>query len=115
MRFLGNVKVEKFNKNGNNLTAKIEVLEDKTILELPYVYYSGYDVTLDGSKVRAFESENGFLAIGLNKISKTDLKVEYNSNLGIKIFSLICFILFVVYNIIEKRVNVDKTEKSIEN
>ena len=87
-------------KDGNILTANLNVLEDETVLELPYVYYQGYKVTIDGSKLKAFEDKNGFLAIALNKTQDLDLKVEYTGTFGMKfskILSCISAIVFLGY------------------
>lgn len=115
LRFYGEAKIENYKKDGNNMTAKIEVLKNKTVLELPYIYYSGYRVTLDGSEIPVFESENGFLEIRLNTLTSSDLKVEYTKNTGVKIFSVISFILFIFYNVTDVISNKSKTEKSLEN
>lgn len=94
----GSAEISELKKNGNILTAKLNILEDKTLLELPYVYYQGYTATIDGSKVKTFESENGFLAIGLNKYDNLDLKVEYTGTTGMKfskVLSCMSLILFI--------------------
>ena len=94
----GAAEIENFKKDGNKMTAKVTVLEDKTVLELPYIYYEGFKVTIDGSKAKTFESKNGFLSIGLNKVDKLDLQVEYTGTSGmnfskvLSVFSLIGFI-----------------------
>lgn len=92
--------VKTFNKNGNKLNCELEIYEDKTVFEFPYIYYPGYKVTLDGSPINSFESENGFLAIVLNKMPKSDIEVEYTGTKLMKmtkIFSIISCILFGVY------------------
>lgn len=99
----GDAKFENTSKKGNKLSSRIEVLEDKTLIELPYVYYPGYTVTIDGSEVQTFESENGFLAIGLGKLTPADLKVEYTGTATMrfsKVFSIISLILFIGYIIV---------------
>ena len=96
----GAAEIHNFEKDGNTLVAEIEILEDKTLIEFPYVYYPGYTVTIDGSKIEPFEDENGFLAIGLNKLEKFDLKIEYTGT-GMmnfsKAFSIMSAILFIGY------------------
>ena len=99
----GDGKIEDVQKNGNKLTFKLEVLEDETVIELPYIYYPGYRVTLDGSDIKAYENKNGFLTISLDEISKSDISVEYkgtNIMNYVKIFSIISFILFIAYVLI---------------
>ena len=103
-------------KDGNLLTAKLNILEDETVLELPYVYYQGYKVTIDGSKIKNFEDKNGFLAIALNKTQNLDLKVEYTGTFGMKfskILSCISAIVFVGY--VFSLNFTKKEEKSLEN
>ena len=101
----GEANIEDFEKNGNNMSAKIEILDDKALLELPYVYYPGYKITVDGTNIEGFESENGFLAIGLKKLSKSDLKVEYTgttiSNVA-NALSIVSSLIFVGYAIMSK-------------
>ena len=110
----GSFNIEEFKKENNKMTAKVEVLEDETILELPFIYYSGYTVKLDGSEIPSFEDSNGFLSIGLNKISKSNIEVEYTGTSGMrisKIISIISFITFIGYII---TINV-KNKKVLKN
>ena len=113
----GNAKIEDFKKNGNEASCEIEVLENETLLELPYVYYPGYTVTIDGSKITTFESDNGFLLIGLNKLEKSDLKIEYTGTPIMKfskIFSAISVFLFLIYVISSKFRKKVQNEKNID-
>lgn len=113
----GSFNAEDYKKNGNNMTAKVEVLEDKTVIELPYIYYSGYTVTVDGSKIKYYEDDNGFMIIGLNKLPKSDLKVEYTGTALSKVanvFSIISAIVFVVYMINPKFIRDKENSKKKE-
>ena len=113
----GSANIEDFKKNGNEMTAKIEILEDKTILELPYIYYSGYTVSLDGSEINSFEDSNGFLAIGLNELSSSDLKVEYTGTTAMKIskvFSIFSLFIYIGYVLHLHFPKFAKKEKSVE-
>lgn len=110
----GNANIEKVEKNGNRLSAEIEVTDKIALIELPYVYYPGYKVTIDGSNISTFESKNGFLAIGLTKMSKSDLKVDYTGTSGMKyskIFSIISLIMFLIYIKISKVEEIKKKEE----
>lgn len=101
----GEATIEDFKKDGNKMSARIEVTGEKALLELPYVYYPGYEVTVDGSKVKSFESENGFLAVGFGKLAKADLNVEYKGTNGSKVanvLSVISLIAFIGYAIATK-------------
>ena len=98
----GEANIEEYEKNGDKMSARIEVTGDKALLELPYVYYPGYKVTVDGAKVQTAESTNGFLSVGFGKLSKADLKVEYTGTFGSKtgnalsIVSLIAFAAYII-------------------
>ena len=92
--------VEELKKDGQSLSCKIEVLEDNTIFEFPYTYYPGYTITLNGVEMNSFESENGLLAVSLNKIPKSDITVRYTGTRIMdisKILSIIGIILFILY------------------
>lgn len=95
----GEANISDYKKDGNSLYAKIEVPE-KALLELPYVYYPGYKVTMDGSNVKTYESENGFLMVGFGKLTSADLNVEYtgtSTSKFAKIISIASIIAFVCY------------------
>ena len=110
----GEANIEKFEKNGNKMSAKIEVTGDEALLELPYIYYPGFKVTIDGAAMSTFESENGFLAIGLGKLSKADLSVEYVGTNGgniakwLSIISTVMFITYIIAIKFEKEENQEK-------
>ena len=96
----GNGTVENVEKKGSHLTCEITTLEDDTIYEFPYVYYPGYKITIDGSKISYFESETGLIAIGLDKAAKYDVELEFTETSLTKMskwFSLISLIGFVIY------------------
>jgi hypothetical protein len=121
----GSGNVEDVKKDGNKLIFSIEVTEDETVIELPYIYYPGYKVTLDGYEIKSYQDKNGFLAIALNEITKSDIVVEYTgtSLMGYSnVFALISCILFVVYiGFFKKTVEpyetskIEDLEKNVEN
>ena len=97
----GKAIIEDEKKEGHKLEAKITILEEDTVFELPFIYYPGYEARLDGIICKdMFETENGFLGIKLPKDQEVKLEVEYT---GTKIMnfttllSLISFIIFCVY------------------
>ncbi len=93
--------IEDEQKNGLKDFMKITVL-DKAKVELPYIYYHGYTVKLNGEKVKTYESENGFLCVDIDK--NGDLVVEYTGTVleklgyAISAISLISIIGFGIYN-----------------
>ncbi len=55
-------------KNGKNMEAKLFVSDaGKIDLELPYIYYLGYNIYLNNEKIDYIESENGFIEVKLDK------------------------------------------------
>lgn len=97
----GKALVENEVKNGTHYTANVKTYDaEYTILELPYIYYPGYEVRLDGMIAQSFETENGFLGTVLGKEDSVDLEVKYK---GTKIMmlsfmvSIISSIIFIIY------------------
>lgn len=91
--------------NGKYLTyysAKVDTLEDGTIYELPYLYYPGYKITFDGIVFDYFESENGLIAVEMEKEDGTLIELNY---VGTKIMNItkvisfisLCTFLYYVY------------------
>jgi hypothetical protein len=113
----GSANIENEKKDGNTLTFSVEITEDATVLELPYIYYPGYKITLDGVALNYYENENGFITISLNEIAKSDIKVEYTGTQLMQysnIFSLVSVVLFVAYIIFisdDKKVSFAKVEE----
>ena len=93
-------------KEGTNLQAKIKTFDKKTVLELPYIYYPGYEITLDGMHIKSFETKNGMLGININTDEETLLEVKYS---GTSIMRTSCFVSIigiigmVIYIIIERK------------
>lgn len=107
----GNATIYGEQKNKTALTAKMENIEEDTILELPYIYYPGYKITIENNageiiNLKAEESENGLLSTTLIGIEEGTINVKYVSTLVTKlsyIISGISIILFIIYIFIEKR------------
>ena len=63
----GNCEIKNEYKSGKSLEAEIKLNSENVKLELPYTYYLGYSVYVDGNKVKTEESEMGFLEVNINK------------------------------------------------
>ena len=110
----GEGNIYNYEKNGSSLNCKIEAIKDDTVFEFPYIYYPGYKITIDGSPTEGFESENGFLAIDIRELPKSDVKIEYKGTAlmrNSKIFSIISLFIFILYNIIMFREDNEVSEK----
>lgn len=92
------------NEEKQALTDNMEVeVEKKATLELPYIYYHGYTVKLNGKQLKTYQSEKGFLCVDVEESGK--LEVEYTGTMVEKmgyIISGISLIGIAVYGIIRK-------------
>lgn len=101
----GNATITQEEKNGLEDTISLENITENTKLELPYIFYLGYDVQVyynngEYEKVDTFESENGFLTIKLNSSDLATVKVEYKGTVIEKIsyiVSVIGVIILFIY------------------
>ncbi len=97
----GNATIISEQKNDLKDVVSLENVKEGVKLELPYLYYLGYDVEVsyDGTeyeKVESFESENGFVAIELNGSDSATVKVEYKGTVIEKISYIISLIGLII-------------------
>ena len=103
----GNATIENEQKDGTNMTFDISNVEADTIIELPYIYYLGYEVEVakhDGQteKVETFESDNGFVAINVPETA-TKVTVKYTGTMLMKatyILSAVTLVGVILYLVI---------------
>lgn len=85
----GNAQIIKEEKNNANLTCQILEGEEGTELELPYIYYLGYTVTIEENgtttKLKTYETQNGFVGITIPKTEQALLKVKYEGTVLMKL------------------------------
>ena len=84
----GEAKISDLKSDTPNLSFKTET--DGATLELPRLYYFGYDIKLDGKKVNYKESDDGFILINIKKSG--NVTVRYNGTLAYKISLIFCII-----------------------
>lgn len=96
----GKAIIEEEEKNDLSLKARIETLGEEVELELPYIYYLGYEVRADGEILKTYETENGFLGCKLPSGDDLTLEVAYlgtdNSKVAV-ILSILGTILLIIY------------------
>ncbi|MBR3134606.1 MAG: hypothetical protein IKG56_04005 [Clostridia bacterium] len=99
----GNGKIKKEDKNKLYDSIEINDVENAKI-ELPYLYYKGYTTTLNGERIKNFESDNGFLMVEINDSGK--IEVKYTGTIFEKIGFIISALSFIVITtIMVKRKN----------
>ena len=95
----GNAVIENEIKDGVNMIFDLYNVEENTVIELPYIYYSGYDVEAIDSegkvhKIETFESENGFVAIQVPETAKR-INVTYTGTMLMKITYIVSGVTFI--------------------
>lgn len=98
----GNINITEQNKNGSNMIIKYNQADNNTTLELPYIFYPGYNIKINGEKIEYTESENGFIQINLKEKESGEVNVKYTGTILAIIswwISLISFVIFIIYNI----------------
>lgn len=97
----GSVEIIEQNKDGSSMKIEYENCEGANI-ELPYLYYPGYQIEINGEKIEYYETDNGFIGLNLNN-KNGEITVKYTgTKLAIISFfvSLTSLIVFLIYNII---------------
>lgn len=109
----GSADIIEENKEELTLSAKVTNIEKDTTLELPYLYYLGYEVKVNGNKINYFESNNGFIAVKIDEdMNQADITVSYTGTTLEKVsyvISILAFIGFIGYLIKEKRKQNEKS------
>jgi len=107
----GDAQILEENKVNLKDELKLENISKGTILEFPYYYYVGYEITLeteDGiQKIKPIESENGYLSCNIEEdIEEAKITVEYVGTTITYIsyiVSAISLIIFIAYIIHERK------------
>lgn len=97
----GKALIENEIADETNYSAKLKTLDaEYTIFELPYIYYPGYEVRLDGMLVDYFETENGFMGIAMRENDDALLSVKYAGTLAMNITMLISSLSIIGFVVI---------------
>ena len=122
----GNVDIVSENKEALHLEIEIKNAKKDTKLELPYLFYPGYTITLEyngkTTEIDYYESEYGFVAINLPEDIETGkITVDYTATVlektayAISAISIVGFIVYVVWFRKkwkkEEQLNLQKEEK----
>ena len=89
-------------KEGNNMNFTISN-NDGASLELPYIYYLGYEIKMNEKNIEYKESVNGFINIDIPKNENGEIKIIYKGTkvekiaYVISITSVFGFIAYIVY------------------
>lgn len=98
-----NVKINEYTKNKTNIECTVSNIDKKTSIELPYIYYLGYRIYVNGKEISYTESEKGFIQVSIetsmceNKTAK--IRVRYlgtNEMIIALMFSIITIIILII-------------------
>lgn len=94
--------------NQDDEGSKANTTSEDIEIELPYIYYLGYRVKIDGKEVKYTESEHGFLQINIDKElnEEAEITVKYlGTNEMIIAFavSLVSTVSYAIFTITAKR------------
>lgn len=97
----GSAQIENIQKENTNIGFEIQYVVEETLLELPYIYYPGYQVILqkgDGSKLelKTIETENGFVGVEIPVLEKATVQVQYTGTWIMKISAMVSFVAFCI-------------------
>ena len=109
----GKATIDRENKVKLKDIVQLSNVEDNTIIELPYIYYLGYDVKVkydnnDYVNVKTFESENGMVAIELEQCESATVNIEYKGTIIEKVgygISFVGVIMLIAMIYVERRNN----------
>lgn len=96
------LKINEQTKDGSNMYIKYENNKEGTKIELPYLYYPGYEIKVNGEKQEYYESETGFIQLDLNN-QEGEITVKYTGTMLARvsfIISMISLLVFIIFNII---------------
>ncbi|MDF2865549.1 MAG: 6-pyruvoyl-tetrahydropterin synthase related domain, rane family protein [Clostridia bacterium] len=106
----GTANIVNMNKEKNILNADIVTNFENINLELPYIYYKGYTVKIDGIKTDYNISGDGFIKVNIKDAGNHTIYVKYTGTIIYNICDLIAVIVLIV-----SIINVIKNKKLIKN
>lgn len=101
----GKAIIREENKENGKLQFTIDKVEENTSLELPYLYYKGYDViytnnqTKEKTRIDTKESDRGLLQIDIKANTNGKINVEYHPTNLHKVCIAISFTTIIIYTI----------------
>lgn len=105
----GDAKISNEQKDELTMQFVVEENNEETVLELPYIYYLGYNIEMNGKQIQYKESDNGFIMINIPKGCNGLIEIDYKGTKLAKstfIISSISVIVFGIYILYSKRKNV---------
>lgn len=114
----GDAVINKIYKEKNMLKINGKNNNQNTKLELPLIYYKGYDISIKNgnsniNNIKYEMSDKGYIVIELNDISEFEISAKYTGTTIYKICDILAIIVAIIY-IIYILINKFKGEKDDE-
>ena len=114
----GDAVINKIYKEKNILKINGKNNNQSTKLELPLIYYKGYDISIKNgnsniNNIKYEMSDKGYIVIELNDISEFEISAKYTGTTIYKICDILAIIVAIIY-IIYILINKFKGEKNDE-
>lgn len=97
----GNAKIENMEKENTNLNCELFDVTEETPIELPYIYYLGYNVTLNANEekinLKTYETENGFIGVRIPITEHGVLTVQYEGTVIMKLSYIVSIISTAIF------------------
>ena len=107
--------IKRYQKSGTNMYFEACGIEKDTYIELPYIYYLGYRISINGESVTYRESENGFVLIEIKadtcKDKNAEIIVRYTGTNEMIICTAISAISMIILIILEYQTRKSKQSK----
>lgn len=106
----GNAEIMDYKFDKNIIQLKVKNYEKGTKIELPLIYYKGYNIKLkdlhnNTNNIKYEMSDKGYIVIELNDISEFEISAKYTGTTIYKIcdsLAIIVAILYIIYILINK-------------
>lgn len=98
----GQIQIIEQNKNGSKMSISFKNANEKASIELPYIYYPGYEIEINDKKADYYESEKGLIEMDIPENTEGNINIRYTGTRLARItwiISLISLIIFIIYNI----------------
>ena len=106
----GSATIDNEEKNGTSMSFEFSKVSGIATIELPYIYYLGYQVEVEDNngniqKLETFESDNGFVAFELTDVQEGMVRVKYTGTalmIASYIISIVTFAGVITFLIVIK-------------
>ena len=97
-----------FKKTGTNIELTFKQTDKNTEIELPLIYYKGYNAKIDNQQLETYKTINGLLGIKITNIKEGTVKISYKGTKIAQITKIISVITCISFIIIIKEVKHEK-------